>query len=233
MATRTLRPQLRRRGPARPVSGSRASPPTVSYEEALERARLLAGTGGRRLLGLVGKPGAGKSTLAARLVADLGSRAVHVPMDGFHLANDELRRLGRRDRKGAPDTFDVAGYAALLRRLRRPEPGVTVYAPRFTRDLEEPVAGAIPVGSEVRLVVTDGNYLLISDGAWAEVAPLLDQTWYVETEETLRMARLVARHAAFGKSLEEARRWAAGSDQSNAELIGATRDGATLVVRWD
>jgi pantothenate kinase len=216
---------------SRKFSEPSSPPAVVSYEEALERARSLASSGDRTLLGLVGMPGAGKSTVAASLVDGLGGRAVLVPMDGFHLANDELIRLGRRDRKGAPDTFDAAGYAALLRRLRRPEPGVTVYAPRFTRDLEEPVAGAIPVAPDTPLVVTDGNYLLLPEGPWSEVAALLDEVWYVELEESVRMARLVARHAAFGKSLAEAGRWAAGSDRLNAELVGATRDRAALVVR--
>jgi pantothenate kinase len=202
----------------------------VSYEEALERARALAASGRRRLLGLTGMPGAGKSTVAARLVEDLGGLAVLVPMDGFHLANEELVRLGRRDRKGAPDTFDAAGFVALLSRLREAETGVTVYAPRFTRTLEEPIAGAIPVPAEVPLVVTEGNYLLVAEGSWAGVGPLLDEAWFVEAEESLRLARLVARHAAFGKSPDEARRWATGSDQLNAAVVGGTRGRADLVV---
>jgi pantothenate kinase len=192
----------------------------------------MVSAGGRRLLGLTGMPGAGKSTVAARLVEDLDGMAVLVPMDGFHLANAELVRLGRRDRKGSPDTFDSAGYVALLRRLRDPAPGVTVYAPMFTRTLEEPVAGAIPVAAEVPLVVTDGNYLLVSEGPWSEVGPLLDEAWYVEAEESARLSRLVARHAAFGKAPAEALGWATGSDQANAEIVGSTRERADLVVRW-
>ncbi|MBJ7598719.1 MAG: nucleoside/nucleotide kinase family protein [Candidatus Nephthysia bennettiae] len=209
-----------------------AGPPAVSYDEALARARALASAGGRRLLGLTGMPGAGKSTVAARLVEDLGGMAVLVPMDGFHLANAELVRLGRRDRKGSPDTFDSAGYVALLRRLREPEAGVTVYAPMFTRDLEEPVAGAIPVAAEVPLVVTDGNYLLVSEGQWSEVGRLLDEAWYVEADDSLRLSRLVARHAAFGKSPAVALSWATGSDQANAEVVRRTRDRADLIVLW-
>ena len=208
-------------------------PPTIAYEAALERALRLAQSGGRRLLGLAGMPGAGKSTLAERLVRELRPRAVHVPMDGFHLANEELVRLGCRDRKGAPDTFDAAGYVALLCRLRRPRRGVTVYAPRFTRDIEEPVAGAIPVPPEVPLVVTDGNYLLVRQGLWAGVLPLLDEAWYVETDDRLRLERLIARHAAFGKPPKMAQRWALGSDQRNAEVVAASRGRAALVVRWD
>ncbi|MFJ6723264.1 nucleoside/nucleotide kinase family protein, partial [Streptomyces sp. NPDC091259] len=133
------------------------------------RARALAAAGGRRILGIAGAPGAGKSTLAAELVRALGpGLAVVVPMDGFHLAQAELERLGRADRKGAPDTFDAAGYVALLARLRE-RAAAAVYAPTFDRALEEPVAGSIRVGPHVPLVITEGNYLLHGAGAWAGV----------------------------------------------------------------
>ena len=148
-------------------------------EELIARARALVDAGGRRLLGITGAPGAGKSTIAARVVEALGDAAVLVPMDGFHLANAELERLGRRDRKGAIDTFDAHGYVALLRRLRSPA-GATVYAPLFRREIEEPIACAIPVGPEVPLVVTEGNYLLVPDEPWAAVRGLLDEAWYVD-----------------------------------------------------
>src|SRR4051812_9561838 len=142
----------------------------------IARARALAARGGRRILGIAGPPGGGKSTVARAVVAALGDAARLVPMDGFHLAQAELVRLGRRDRMGAPDTFDAAGYAALLRRLRSGEP--VVYAPEFRREIEEPIAGAIAVPREIPLVVTEGNYLLL----WPEIYPLLDETWYVETD---------------------------------------------------
>lgn len=207
--------------------------------DLLERATTLAdaaaGSCSRRLLGITGAPGAGKSTVAEALVRALGDHAVLVPMDGFHLAQAELERLGRAGRKGAPDTFDAAGFVALLRRLREQRPGPdaggrTVYAPRFDRGLEEPVAGAIPVEAHVPLVVVEGNYLLHDEGAWAEVAGLLDQSWYVEVDHEVRIGRLVARHAAFGKAPEAARAWALGPDERNAELIAATRGRATHVV---
>jgi pantothenate kinase len=208
-------------------------PPVVSYQDALERARRLAKPGWRRILGITGTPGAGKSSVAGRLVDDLSGLAVWVPMDGFHLANAELERLGRRQRKGAIDTFDVASYVALLRRLREAVGGVTVYAPRFHREIEEPIAGSIPVESPVPLVVTEGNYLLHSEGLWGEVSELLDQRWYVETDDSVRVQRLINRHVSFGKSPEDAHRWALGSDQRNAELIAQTRRRADLVLRLD
>jgi pantothenate kinase len=198
----------------------------------VDRARGLAVDGRRRILGITGAPGAGKSTLAAALVDALAPAALLVPMDGFHLANRELERLGRRDRKGAVDTFDAAGYVALLRRLLDPAEEV-VYAPEFRRDIEEPIACALPVPHAVPLVVTEGNYLLVDGGPWTPVAGLLAEAWYVDPPEELRLARLVARHVAFGKEPETARAWSLGTDQRNAALIAGTRGRADLIVRLD
>lgn len=203
---------------------------TMSLTQVEERARALAESGQRRLLGIVGPPGGGKSTLAEAIVERLAPQACQVPMDGFHLANAELERLGRAQRKGAPDTFDVAGYVALLRRLRSPEED-TVYAPRFAREIEEPIAGAVPVAPDVPLVVTEGNYLLLKVGAWADVRPLLDEVWYVDMDEETRIRLLIERHVVFGKDPETARTWVHTSDQRNAELIAGTRDEADLVMR--
>ncbi|MFB8754139.1 nucleoside/nucleotide kinase family protein [Streptomyces nigra] len=205
-----------------------------TFADLLDRARALADGGGRAVLGIAGSPGAGKTTLAETLVRELNGTGdpwvAHVPMDGFHLADAELERLGRRDRKGAPDTFDAAGYAALLRRLRE-EPGdITVYAPGFERVLEQPIAGAVPVEPAARLVVTEGNYLLLDTGAWALVRPQLDEVWFCELEERERLRRLIARHERFGKTHEEAVAWVTRSDQRNAELVAATRGRADLVV---
>jgi pantothenate kinase len=159
----------------------------------------------------------------------LAPDAIVVPMDGFHLSNAELVRLGRRDRKGAPDTFDAAGYVALLRRLRAGE-SWPVYAPTFDRDLEEAIAGDIAVSPSVPLIVAEGNYLLYDEGPWAGLAELLDEVWYVEPAEEVRLHRLVRRHVAHGKSEAEAEAWSHGTDQRNAVLIAATRSRATLVV---
>ncbi|MDG9683690.1 nucleoside/nucleotide kinase family protein [Streptomyces sp. DH18] len=197
----------------------------------IDRARALADPGGRRVLGVVGPPGAGKSTLADRLVAALDGRAALVPMDGFHLAAAELDRLGRAARKGAPDTFDAAGYAALLRRLRDPDPVYTVYAPAFDRSLEEPVAGALPVAPGVPLVVTEGNYLLLDDGPWAPVRGLLDEVWFLDLAPDIRVRRLVDRHVRHGKPRSFAEEWVARSDEVNARLVEGCRDRADLIVR--
>lgn len=210
------------------MSGSSGG--TTLDPSLLERARRLADGPGRRILGITGPPGAGKSTLAEALAAALGERARLVGMDGFHLAEAELRRLGRRDRKGAPDTFDALGYVALLRRLRAADEEV-VYAPHFDRSIEEAIAGAVPVPRDVPLVITEGNYLLVEEEPWAAVRPLLDECWYVEPDEADRLERLVARHQRFGRSPEEARERSLGSDQRNAAVIAATRGHADLVLR--
>ncbi len=208
----------------------------LTFDDLLVRARALAGDGRRRaLLGVAGSPGAGKTTLAERLVRELNGAGdpwvAHVPMDGFHLADVELDRLGRRHRKGAPDTFDAAGYAALLRRLREETDGEDlVYAPGFERELEQPVAGAVPVPPTARLIVTEGNYLLVGTGAWQRVRAALDEVWFCETDEDERVRRLIARHEEFGKGHEEAVAWVLRSDQRNAELVATTRDRADLVV---
>lgn len=211
-----------------------------SLDVLVERARALIVPGERRLLGLTGAPGAGKSTIAEYLVEALisgtgtetgAAAAALVPMDGFHLANSVLRELGRAHRKGAPDTFDDAGYAALLRRLRAADPNETVYAPEYRREVEESIGSAVAVPAGVPLVLTEGNYLLLEHGAWPRARAQLDQVWFLDVDERVRIDRLVRRHEAFGKPPEAARAWTLGSDQRNAELVAATRGRADLVVR--
>lgn len=199
------------------------------FSELLARARTLAVGEHRRILAIAGAPGSGKSTLAARLAQELGEDAVVVPMDGFHLSNQELVRLGRRERKGAPDTFDVAGYVSLVRRLRE-DPSNTVYAPEFDRAAEMSVAGAIPVPPHVPLVITEGNYLLLQSAGWGDVRPLLDEAWFLMPDETSRVARLIQRHIDFGKSPQAARDWFDGSDRHNGDLVAPTRHQADVLV---
>ncbi|WP_411129876.1 nucleoside/nucleotide kinase family protein [Streptomyces sp. x-19] len=207
----------------------------MNLDDLVARARRLAASatpGRRRLLGIAGPPGAGKSTLAVRLAAELTGQAVLVPMDGFHLAEAELRRLDRTDRKGAPDTFDPAGYAALLTRLRSPEPGTPVYAPAFDRRIEEPVAGSIPVAPHIPLVITEGNYLLLHSDPWARIRELLDEAWYIELDTQERVHRLIDRHERFGRLRVDAEDFVRTSDEANARLVAATRPRADLVVSF-
>ncbi len=200
----------------------------IGFDDLVARAARLTVPGERHLLGICGPPGAGKSTLATRLVDALRPNAVYVGMDGFHLAQAELNRLGRAERKGAPDTFDAAGYVHLIRRLA--EGRETVYAPEFRREIEEPIAGAVAVPPEVQLVITEGNYLLLPDDPWSGIRPLLTEAWFLAPDEPERIERLVSRHRRYGRSLVEARQRALGSDQRNADLISQTRDRADLVL---
>ena len=200
-------------------------------EALLERARKLA-AGGRAVLGITGPPGAGKTTLAEALVRGLGAGVAHVPMDGFHLADAELHRLGLRHRKGAPETFDPWGYAAVLRRVREGTDEI-VYAPGFERTLEQPIAGAIPVPRSTRLVVSEGNYLLLDEPPWTAVRAAFDEVWYVDLDRAERMRRLVRRHVKFGKDEAAAIAWAGGTDERNAVRIAATRERADLVITSD
>jgi pantothenate kinase len=167
--------------------------------------------------------------LAGLLAARLGNRAMVVPLDGFHLADAELRRQGLLGRKGAPESFDAWGYAALLHRLRS-RPDHTVYAPGFERDLEQPLAGAIPVLPEVQVVITEGNYLLLDRPEWRAGRAHLDETWFVGVDREVRRTRLVDRHVRFGKAQTEAERWVAEVDDVNATLVAESRQRADLVV---
>ena len=201
-------------------------------------ARLAEQPSGRVLVGMAGAPGVGKTTLAEDLVAALGVAlhdgsggplVAHLPMDGFHLADVQLHALGLQDRKGAPETFDGHGYLATLARLRSGDPA-TVYVPGFERVLEQPIAAAIAIPASVRVVVSEGNYLLLDEDPWPRVRDLFDEVWFVDLGDRERVRRLVARHTEFGKEPAAAEAWARGPDQANADRIHASRDGADLVI---
>ncbi|MFJ4220493.1 nucleoside/nucleotide kinase family protein [Curtobacterium luteum] len=202
------------------------SQPRMSVDEAVARAVDLASGPDRVVLGIAGAPGAGKSTLARRIVTAVDEHvgrgtAVQVPMDGFHLANTALDALGRRDRKGAIDTFDAGGYVALVRRLAVADEPV-VWAPDFDRRVDEPVAGSIPVPRSTRLVVTEGNYLLDEDAPWADLPSLCTETWACVVDDAVRVDRLVGRHMRHGRDHDAARAWALEVDGVNAARVAAT-----------
>jgi pantothenate kinase len=201
---------------------------TLSNEH-LERIERLIQRGRRALLGIVGPPGAGKSTVAQAIVDAMKGRVQLLPMDGFHLAQVELERLARTHRKGAPDTFDSEGFVALLGRVRT-QFDETVYAPEFRREIEEPVAGAIALLPHTPLVVVEGNYLLLDQGPWAKVRPLLDECWYIDVDDALRRSRLVERHMRFGRDLAAATAWVESTDEPNARLIANGKARADMVV---
>lgn len=204
-------------------------------ETRLLRERLirLAVERGRVLVGLCGAPGAGKSTLAERLATELGSTAVVVPMDGFHLAASVIADDDRRDRRGAPDTFDGYGFVAAVARIGDGVDPV-VYVPAYRRQIEDPIAGSIEVRPEHTIVLVEGNYLLLDETPWVQLVDRLDEIWYLElAAETVRRERLRRRHQAFGASIEEAHRRAGGSDERNAVRIAAGRDRADRIVTVD
>jgi pantothenate kinase len=202
---------------------------TCSLDELVERASALAVAGSRRILGIAGAPGAGKSTVAQAVADALGGQAALVGMDAFHLANKVLAAHGSRDRKGAPDTFDPWGYANLLRRLKTNGEAV-VYAPTFDRGLEESIGSAVPVARDVPLVITEGNYLLLDAEGWRESREQIDEVWFLDLSDDERQLRLLRRHEAFGKPPEEAAAWALGSDQRNAAVVASTRERADLII---
>jgi len=202
-----------------------------SLEAALERViSLTKKTDVRVIIGLVGKPGAGKSTLSSYLLKKLPKETTAlVPMDGFHLSNYQLTLLGRIDRKGAPDTFDANGYADLLHRIRT-NPMEDIYFPIFHREMEESIAAEGVIHPYTSLIITEGNYLLLEGDGWSQVAEALTESWFIDVDHDKRMSRLVARHIKFGKTPVEAHAWAHGTDAHNAELIETTRAKADVII---
>ena len=201
-------------------------------DDLADRAKRLVRDSHRALIGITGAPGAGKTTLASALVERLradGVGVAHVPMDGFHLADAALVERGILDRKGAIETFDVHGYLALLRRLHI-ELEHDVLAPDFERTLEQPIAGAITVRPQDRIVVTEGNYLLDDESAWPDVRAALDEVWFIDMDDNIRVGRLVRRHVEFGKPEAVATAWVADVDEANARRVIARRSAADLVV---
>lgn len=198
----------------------------TTVDQAVERAVELARSSHRTVLGIAGAPGAGKSTLARRIVTAVDDRldagtAVQVPMDGFHLSNAALDALGRHDRKGAADTFDADGYVALVRRLVAADEDV-VWAPDFDRRVDEPVAGSIAVPRAARLVVSEGNYLLDDTAPWSALPTLFTETWFCAVADDVRLDRLVGRHMRHGRDHDAARAWAVEVDGVNAARVAPT-----------
>jgi pantothenate kinase len=187
----------------------------------------------RVLIGIIGKPGAGKSTLSKFLMSKLPKEFVTVvPMDGYHLSNKVLKDLKRADRKGAPDTFDVSGFVSLIKRIRA-EQKQNIYYPIFDRAIEESIAAQGVVTSATKVVIIEGNYLLHDEGGWEVVNDLLDESWMVDVDDDKRIARLISRHIAFGKEPEAAKAWAKGTDEVNAQLIERGRNRANFVFAID
>jgi pantothenate kinase len=204
----------------------------MSIELLVEQIQsLLNGQNPRTLIGIVGKPGAGKSTVVEEISKKFDSKTVSIiPMDGFHLSNEELISLGRRDRKGAPDTFNVEGFTSLIKRVKS-DSNVDHMFPIFHREIEASIADEGMVPKESKVVVIEGNYLFSEDHNWDGIYPLLDHTWFIEIKDEVRLERLIARHIRFGKTPEEAEAWSRGSDETNARFIGLTAYRAENLIK--
>ena len=202
----------------------------LTRDSALERASMLENSSERFILGIVGKPGVGKSTFTDFLREHLSQDLLAIlPMDGFHMSNEELLELGRRDRKGAPDTFDVTSFTQTLAAIKESN-GKEIKFPIFKREIEAsiPDAGVIP--AKATLIIVEGNYLLHDQSGWEQVGSYLDESWYLQVDDELRMQRLIARHIAFGKSPEDAKNWSEGTDEVNARVIDKSESKADFVV---
>ena len=184
----------------------------------------------RLVVAIAGAPGSGKSTLADALtdyLGKLGHEAVLVPMDGFHLDNRVLDQRDLRAKKGAPETFDHTGFAALVRRIKA---GEDVVAPIFDRNLDLAIAGASPIPSSAKIVVVEGNYLLLDEDGWRELADIWDFKIYLDVSEAVLEDRLIARWTAHGFDLEKATVKALSNDIPNARRVVRNRQAADLTV---
>jgi len=202
-----------------------------SIDEALSRIKDLAlKHSGRFIIGIVGKPGAGKSTLTSHLIENLPKDSVSlVPMDGYHLSNLQLKNLGLSDRKGAFNTFDSNGYVSLLKRINA-ETHQDIYYPVFHREIEESYAADGVVLANTKIVLTEGNYLLFDKAGWEKVAAELTEIWYININDSVRIDRLVKRHEFYGKDKESALNWATGTDEINAKIVESTAARADVII---
>ena len=192
-----------------------------------------AAGGARIAIGLVGGPGVGKSTLAGELVTMInavkpGSAAL-VPMDGFHIRHAKLETMGETHRKGAPHTFEGAEFVSFLHHLKRATEPMS--GPGYSRKIEDVVDDAFTVQPEARVLVVEGNYLLLTEGPWAGIKPLLDYSVFIHVPRDLVEARLLRRHGEHGLFTEERNRaHIARNDMPNYELVEGSRERADVVI---
>jgi pantothenate kinase len=194
-------------------------------------------SGERYVVGLAGVPGSGKSMFAGQLLETLnrarGGLATLVPMDGFHFTNAQLVDTGLSERKGAPETFDADAYVELLKRSR--DPHATIVFPIYDRDLHEPITRDTPeqtVGPGTRIVMTEGNYLLLNRKPWSELAKVLHETWYLQTPPDRAREWILQRHIRGGKPEEAAEQHYNRVDRENTALVIGRMRQPDLVLKW-
>ncbi|MFK7751344.1 MAG: nucleoside/nucleotide kinase family protein [Sedimentitalea sp.] len=199
----------------------------MRFEDVVAKVHAAPARGRRKLVALAGPPASGKSTLAKRLCAALGAQTALVEMDGFHLDNRQLDRLGLRAQKGAPDTFDVGGFTRLVAALQTEQ---DIYVPLFDRAQDCAIAGAGLVAQDCKIVVLEGNYLLFDAPGWRDLAPLWDVSVRLDPNDATLRARLLARWLAHGLSPADAQARADGNDMANAARIKAAALPATFAM---
>lgn len=198
-----------------------------------EIERTLASNVPRVIFGVIGKPGAGKSTVSQKVKERFPEDDVAIiSMDGYHLSNEVLDVQAKRDRKGAPDTFDVDGFVTLLAKVKS-FTNEKITFPIFHREIEASVADEGVIFSTAKLIIVEGNYLLSIENGWGEVRQYLDKSWVIKLPDEVRMARLIRRHAESGKSHLDAESWARGSDENNAQFIAGTEHLADFTLEVD
>ena len=201
-------------------------PEHIAAEDLAAWVRANAENSTRFLLGIVGAPGSGKSTLTGPLAQELGADVV--PMDGFHLPNRELDRRDLRAVKGAPHTFDAEGFVDAIRDIRRAD--ADVWLPDFDRVSDEPRPDRICVHESTSIVIVEGNYLLLESEPWGVLRDLFDVVAYLDVDASQRVERLIERHVRFGKTPAAASHFVHESDEPNAALVEAVRHRAHLII---
>lgn len=188
----------------------------------------------RILVAIAGAPGSGKTTMAAALADAInagGQSAAVVAMDGFHYDDAVLEARVHRARKGAPHTFDVGGFRALLGRLRSGDEEVAV--PVFDRETEVARNAAVIVPAETRIVLVEGNYLLLDEAPWSDLANFFDMSVYIDVPRAELERRLLERWREHGKSDDAGRDWVASNDMPNVDRVRSSRREADVVMKFE